>query len=1103
MSLWTLAIRSLRFYWRTNIAVVLAVVVTTAVLTGALILGDSVRHTLWMIVQKRLGNTELAVVSPNRFFRAALADDLAAELKTNVAPVLQVRAIMANSSGRRRANRVEMLGVDERFFQIGAVQNQLGQNRAGDVILNKQLAKKLGVSAGDEVVLRIEKPGQMPRDVPLMPDSDLSIAFRLVVRAVASDAQFGRFSLQANQLAPLNAFVSIEWLQEKLDRNAQANLFLVAGSAQNKVTAEEVDKGIKRCWQLADASLELRQLDKQNVLELRSKRIFIDEFLTDAAIKAGDGTVGILTYFVNEIRLGDRAAPYSFISAVACSDVNQTVIPDDMADDEILISQWLADDLEARIGDTIQISYYVIGPMRKLFEQQSSFRVKAILPMDSPSLDTELMPDFPGLADVENCRDWKPGIEIDLDKIRERDEDYWDQYRGTPKAIVTLQAGQAIWANRYGNLTAVRYPSGAGIQEQIAKKLLQSVEPASVGLFAQPVRERGQQAGQQATNFGQLFLGLSMFLIAAAVLLLGLVFVFGVQSRTEQIGMLLAVGFEPRLVKWLLIIEGGFLALLGAICGTAAGMLYTRSVIFGLTTIWQGAVSGSEIQFYARPSTLLTGATAAIVVCLIAVWSTLRRQVARPARELLAADIETQFLTGGQLSGGKTGLLISTIAVIAAVVLMISGFKGDNRSAAGIFFGAGALLLIASLSLSRVVLRTIGTGSKRTVASLAGLGLRNSARHPGRSLAVIASLACGIFLVIAIGANRHDVLTDAHRRDSGTGGFALYGETTIPISHDLNDNFVRRSLDLEKALAGAGIVQLRVHDGDDASCLNLNRAQKPRLLGIEPELLYQRGAFTFTDVVKDAPMSWQLLNNDFGDDVVPAIGDYPTVVWALGKSVGDELQYMDEMGRKFRLRIVGMLEKSVLQGSLVIPDDKFTERFPSEDGYRAFLIDAPRDKVTTVAEGLSATLTDFGLTLTPAAERLASFNVVENTYLSIFQMLGGLGLILGSIGLGVLVLRNVLERRGELATLRAVGYERYCLKRMVFYEHWWLALGGLICGTVAALIAVWPALGTSAQIPYLSLSITVAAIVLSSMLWIRIATVVALRGDMLEALRNE
>jgi putative ABC transport system permease protein len=1103
MSLWTLAIRSLRFYWRTNIAVALAVVVTTAVLTGALVLGDSVRHTLRMIVQKRLGNTELAIISPNRFFRAALADDLRAELKTNVAPVLQVRAIMANSSGRRRANRVEVLGIDERFFQIGAVQNQPGKNGAGDVILNKQLAKKLGVGAGDEIVLRIEKPGKMPRDVPLMPDSDLSIAFRLTVKAVASDTQFGRFSLQANQLAPLNAFVSIEWLQEKLDRNAQVNLLLVAGGAQDKLTAEEVDEAIKRCWQLADASLELRQLEKQNVLELRSKRIFIDKFLTDAAIKASDDAVGILTYFVNEIRLGDRVTPYSFISAVARSDVNQTVIPDDMADDEILISRWLADDLEAHVGDKVQIRYYVIGPMRKLVEQQSSFRIKSILPMDSPALDPELMPNFPGLADVENCRDWEPGIAIDLDRIRERDEDYWDQYRGTPKAIVTLQAGQAIWANRYGNLTAVRYPLSAAVQEQIAKKLLQSVEPALVGLFAQPVRERGLQAGQQATDFGQLFLGLSMFLIAAAVLLLSLVFVFGVQSRTEQIGMLLAIGFEPRLVKRLLIIEGGFLALLGAICGTAVGIFYTKSVIYGLKTVWLGAVSGSEIQFYAKSSTLLIGGAVAIIVCLLAIWLTLRWQVARPARELLAADIETQFLTSGPLSRGKTGLLIATIAVIAAVVLIISGWKSDSRSAAGIFFGAGALLLIASLSISRTLLMMIGAGSERTVASLAGLGLRNSARRPGRSLAVIASLACGIFLVIAIGANRHDSLINPHRRDSGTGGFALYGESTISILNDLDDNSVRRSLGLEKTLAGAGIVQLRVHDGDDASCLNLNRAQKPRLLGVEPEQLYQRSAFTFTDVVRDAPMSWQLLNANFGDDVVSAIGDYPTIVWALGKSVGDELQYTDEMGRRFRLRIVGMLEKSILQGSLIIPHDKFIERFPSEDGYRAFLIDAPKDRVKIVAEGLSVTLTDFGLSLTFAAERLASFNVVENTYLSIFQMLGGLGLILGSIGLGVLVLRNVLERRGELATLRAVGYLKSSLKWMVFYEHWGLALGGLICGTVAAMIAVWPALGTSAKIPYLSLSITIVLIVLSSMIWIRVATAVALRGDMLEALRNE
>jgi len=299
---------------------------------------------------------------------------------------------------------------------------------------------------------------------------------------------------------------------------------------------------------------------------------------------------------------------------------------------------------------------------------------------------------------------------------------------------------------------------------------------------------------------------------------------------------------------------------------------------------------------------------------------------------------------------------------------------------------------------------------------------------------------------------------------------------------------------------------MRAFDGDDASCFNLNRAQKPRLLGVEPEQLKMRGAFQFSHTIDEINKEhgWELLNCDLGRDVVPAIGDYPTVFWALGKSVGDEIEYIDENGKKTRLRIVAMIDSSILQGSLLIAEDEFVRHFPSVDGYRMFLIDVPEDKVDAMTEKLSDRLQDYGLSLTPTIQRLAEFKAVENSYIFIFQMLGGLGVILGSVGLGLVVLRNMLDRRGELAMLRAIGLNKSALKKMVFYEHSGLMLYGLVCGVVTALIAVVPILRMpGAGVPYSSLALTVAAIGISSVVWIWIATVFALSGVLLEALRNE
>jgi ABC-type antimicrobial peptide transport system permease subunit len=1107
MSLWGLVRRSVGFYWRTNLGVLLTVLVSTAVLTGALVVGDSVRYSLRRMVRVRLGDTQFALVGGNRLFRAGLGDDLSQELRSAVPPVLEMRGLITNSEGTKRANRIDLIGADERFYEIGAGGNPFGKEWDEGIVLNEPLAAKLGVGVGDEVVLRVDKPDVMPRDIPLTPDSDLSMAFRLTVRAIAGESDFGWFSLQANQVAPLNAYVRLEWLQGELGLAGRANVLLAAQNERGNLTVDGADEALKKCWRLADAGLELRRLEQQDVFEIRSSRVFIDEVLSEAALDASSGSVGILTYFVNELRLGDRTTPYSIVTGMGGSEQTAGVIASDMKDDEIVMNEWLADDLGAKVGDMIDLTYFVVGPMRKLQEEKSRFRVCRIVPIEGLAADRDLMPDFPGLSDADNCRDWEPGIPIDLDKIRKRDEDYWDNYRGTPKAFVTLEAGQEMWSNRYGNLTAVRYPADNELESVLAGKVLKPVAPASVGFYFVPIGAEGMNAGGGATDFGQLFLGFSMFLVISALLLTGLVFVFGVESRSEQTGMLLAVGYRPKLVKRLLLLEGGVLAAAGAIAGSAAGLVYTRAMIYGLSTVWRTAVSGSQIRFHAEPATLFIGAFAGTVVCLIAIWLTLRKQVSRPARELMTGNLEGQFFSGRTSSKRRVGFLVAAVAASGAVVLLIFGAGGDSGAAAGAFFGAGVLLLIGGIGFSRAMLRRIGSGFVSPMASLGGLGLRNSSRRSGRSLAVIGLLACGVFLVVAVGANRHDASAQAHERDSGTGGFALYGESAVGVLHDLNSKGGRSALGLDGSrLDGVKVVQLRVRDGDDASCLNLNRAQRPRLLGVNAQELQRRGAFGFRDVIEGADRiaGWGLLERDEGAGVVPAIGDYATVIWALGKSVGDELQYTDEKGRVFRVRIVGIINSSILQGSLVIAEENFVERFPSEDGYRVFLVDVPADDVGVSATQLAGPLRDFGLDLTPAAQRLADFNAVENTYLSIFQLLGGFGLILGSVGLGLVVLRNVLDRRGELGMLRAVGFSKGALKRMLFYEHTGLMLAGLVCGVVTALVAVAPALGSAgAEVPYFSLLLTIAAIGISGVIWIWIATVTSLHGGLLDALRNE
>ncbi len=1014
----TFIARSLRFYWRTHLGVLAGVALACAILTGALVVGDSVRFSLRRLALARLGRVTHALATGDRFFREKLADE------TGGAPLLLARGTVSLPDGSARVNGAQIAGVDRRFWRLGATREFDG------IVLNERLAARLGAKIGDTVVVRLEPPSWVPRDAPLSGKTDATVAFRGRVGAVVGDEDFGRFSLQANQVPPSTVFVPLALLQTELKREGQANVLLTDGAAPD----------LSRYWTLADAELVFSNH------QLTTPRVFLDPAIAQAALALSPDAAGVLTYFVNEIRLGNRTTPYSFVAATG-------------HEEGIAINTWLADDLGAKVGDELTLRYYVIGEQRTLREESASFRVRQILPTTK---DESWTPSFPGLADADNCRDWEPGIPIHLDRIRPKDEEYWKRYRDTPKAFVSLAAGQKLWANRFGNLTAVRFPATVNVEEKL------KLEPPA---FA-PVRALALRASEESQDFGQLFIGFSFFLIVAALLLTAMLFVFNLQQRRAEAGLLRALGFEPRLVRRLALAEGGTLALLGTILGVMAGAAYANLALLGLQTVWRGAVGVMQFCYHAEAATLAIGAVSSLAAAVVAIGWAQRGQ-------LRGAPVELW----GEQRQSKRRLVpaIVIVSLLGAGALLPLGN-------AGAFFGAGACLLVAGIGFSDGLLRRLETAGRfcepnaspatARHAGLHALGFRNAARRRGRSLTVVSVLASGVFLLVAVNAFRQD----PRQNVAGTGGFVWYAETTTPLYEGLPDG-----------------VPMRVRDGDDASCLNLNRAQQPRLLGVNPEELAKRGAFLFVGqasglsanekpAIPTTASAWELLNQR--DDAVPAIGDEATVKWALGRKIGDTLTYTDEHGRAFQLRIVGMLANSILQGSLVISERNFLKKFPSSSGYRVFLMN-------TMPEGLARTLEDKGFEAVAAQQRLAEFMEVENAYIGIFQALGGLGLLLGSVGLAVVVLRNVMERRSELAVMQALGFERRKLRWLVLSEHWLLVLLGVALGTGAALVAVWPQRARGVPV------MTLAALACGGLLWCWLAARTALRGPLLPALRNE
>jgi ABC-type antimicrobial peptide transport system permease subunit len=1177
MTFWTLIRRSLRFHARAHLGVVLGAAIGSAALIGALVVGDSVRGSLRQRALDRIGKTQYLLESRDRLFTDSTST-WAHAFRDGYALGLHVPAIAAARQSAARANQVNLYGIQPGFWGFAEAETDIHIETNG-VLLNQPLAAQLGVGAGDTVLLRFRKPSLFSSEEPLSPQSKNSVALQLKVQGVLTTAQLGNFSPVAGMTPPRNAFIRLDQLQEAAGLDGRANFVLKAGiladmhksfakartmlrewiakvgfrppnwlgSRSVRVPPPEYGAAmlgvmLKNNWSVDDAGLDFKILGQQRVVELRSKRVFLDppvvRHVTGTnSVQYGTGSGRllsgkmdlILTYLVNHLQVGTNGTPYSMVTAAGLP-----YTPADMRDDEILVTDWLANDLHVRAGDSIELTSFVPESGAKLVESTNRFRVHGIVPLSGTYADRTLMPDFPGIEKADSARDWNAGFEVDLKRIRPKDEAYWKEHRGTPKAYITLAAGQRMWGNRFGNVTAIRFPVPSGVSLEVYKRgletiLLSVVSPSELDLRFEPVRAQALKAAAQAQDFGQLFLGFSIFLVVAALLLMALLFQFGLEQRAAEVGTLLALGFTPKQVRRLFLAEGAILALTGSLLGVLGGLGYAKAMLWGLATVWRSAVGPSALQFHATAATLVIGIFAGTVVAVLPIWLTLLKQARQPARELLAGEGRSP-----KVEGRSRGAWIAVGAGLGAAAIVGWALLKGEAANAGAFFGAGALLLIAGLGWAAAWFGRLAREGGAARLTLGGLGVRGCARRRKRSLATVALLACGAFLIVAIGVFRLDANRDATQHTSGTGGFALIGEATMPVVQDLNTRLGRDFFGLgADELAGVNVVPLRVRAGDEASCLNLNRAQKPRLLGVKPELL--AGRFTFANVAKglDRRSGWELLRSSrrrkealanesaianrqspidqrlltsaaTGMDEILAIGDANSIQWALGKKVGDTVDYVDEQGRAFRLRLVGAVANSILQGSLLIDEAEFVRRFPGESGYRMFLIDAPSNAVPQVSATLSRALHDAGLELTPAAERLNAFNAVQNTYLGTFQVLGGLGLLLGSAGLGVVVLRNVLERRGELGLLVAVGFRRRALQRLVLSEHGALLGLGLGIGIGAASVAVLPAiLSPGTQLPYASLSLTLGAVLLNGVVWTRLATWYALRGNLLEALRNE
>ena len=602
-------------------------------------------------------------------------------------------------------------------------------------------------------------------------------------------------------------------------------------------------------------------------------------------------------------------------------------------------------------------------------------------------------------------------------------------------------------------------------------------------MMVEPVRQQGVQAAQNGTDFSGLFIGLSFFILVAAIVLTALLFRLNLENRSAQIGLLAALGFHQKQIRGFYLSEGLVVAFFGAVLGTLFSVFYTQLVFNVLNTLWFDIVRTNVLEIQILPSTLVIGFLISVIVSLLAIYLSLRRFQKKKI-------VELQQKTGNKTSRKRERIysIITWISLGLAVGIFVSQLV-DSKQDPSMFFVSGGLLLAGLLLLFRKFLLWLDSKKKRQI-SMGMLPKVNLARNVGRSLTVVVLFALGTFITVSTGSNKLDLFAGAQEKTSGTGGYLYFAETTMPVLFNINDKEKRAEEGINEDF---NAVQFRKVEGDDASCLNLNRTSQPAILGVDLENLANR--FSFATTVKDLDENpWEALNNEDEDGTIPAIADQTVIQWGLGKKIGDILLYQNELGDTLRLKLIAGTLPSIFQGYVIISNQNFLKNFPSSSGSNIFLIEGDRQNEQKIGEELQSVFRDYGWEMELTAKRLVEFYSVTNTYLSIFLALGTLGLILGTIGLAVILARTILERKREISMMQAVGFRMSAIFKMLVSEYVILLSAGVIIGFVTAIVATLPSfLSTNTDASLSTVILLILLILVNGLAWIALLSRLSLK----------
>ena len=992
----TLTNKNIAYFTRYYKLVAIAVFITITVIVGSLVVGDSVRMTLIKRVAERLGDTETIIFSRNSFMSEKL-------LETSLFGETTRGILLSNGfiSQNKKLIPVFVWGVDDLSIVRGTAK------------INDALAKELTANNSDNIVLRLPATGLVPSG-SLFVTENYTTSLRLLNDGIVSAADGGNISMKNEQLIPFNIFVDRKELAEALEVEGKVNLLL----DDKQISSEDLNK----VWDYASSGLSIER--KDHFTEIISERAFLQEQVVETICRDNNESNRLFSYLANSIAIDSTSIPYSFVTAI------DRYKGETLQKEEIILSDYSAKRLNAKAGDRISLSYFTSQDLKALTTDTIRLRVKQIVPISELVADASLSTEFPGLSDVDRCTDWDSDLSINMDLITDEDEKYWEDYRNTPKAIIAYEAIASDWGNAYGNATAIRVadtePDLSGLRAEMFG--IQIIHPREAGLFA----------ARNGVDFSGLFLSLGFFIILSAMLLMLIPISEMLRQRQSEIALLKALGYTRKRITKLLWMESAPVVLVSSIVGTIGGLLYTSLIMWLLGNVWKGATQTDGFSIYPSIATLSIGLIVGVVLSLLL----LRLTITRTLKD-----------KSSKLSIKEKGASNSLVPILAGILtLVVIGINLLLFQSVTLFVFAGVILIGTAALWGNYLIGRNGS-AKATGFHSSKLIWATLYANRKQSLLSFFALAIGVFIVFSVGLNRKG-FADSSQIRTGTGGYSLWCESSVPVYHNMATQMGREKLSLIDLPAGVEILQCLRYGADDASCLNLNKVTTPTVLGVE------MSAFAGSDF----PVGKSIWSADRSEvfermqtatnSVYPALIDETVLTWGLMMNLGDTLYYENDKGESAAILLAGILPNTIFQGNILIDRKLFSEIWGETTGSEVFLLKVDEPSANDVKMLLSQALNEYGVIVSTTNDRLKQFNTVTDTYLTIFLTLGGLGLLLGIMSFIIVIRKNLTMRHEEIKLYRTLGFTDNKIEETLRRENLFVPLYAIATGVVSSLLGV-------------------------------------------------